>query len=149
MTTTTPARRPRKAARPIDRPIRTRAEFRNAQAELDAIVDSDPKEGIPAFDRMELLAILVAAYEAETLPEFVAPTPQEMVQHMAEAQGIRSGELAQIMGGRSRLSDFYNAKRQLSMPQIVKLRDLLGISADLLISRPARDRLRAYDRAAG
>jgi HTH-type transcriptional regulator/antitoxin HigA len=126
--------------RPIDKPIRTRADFNEAQAELDAIVDADPKEGTAAYDRMELLSILIAAYEAENLPEFVAPTPQQMVQEMAQMRGVRSGQLAEIMGGRSRLSDFYNKKRPLSTSQIIKLRELLGIPADLLLPKPRRAR---------
>jgi HTH-type transcriptional regulator / antitoxin HigA len=136
--TTTTARPTRKVTRPIDKPIRTRADFNEAQAELDAIVDADPKEGTAAYDRMELLSILIAAYEAENLPEFVAPTPQQMVQEMAQMRGVRSGQLAEIMGGRSRLSDFYNKKRPLSTSQIIKLRELLGIPADLLLPKPRR-----------
>jgi antitoxin component HigA of HigAB toxin-antitoxin module len=51
---------------------------------------------------------------------------------------VRSGQLAEIMGGRSRLSDFYNKKRPLSTSQIIKLRELLGIPADLLLPKPRR-----------
>jgi len=134
MTTTTTARPTRKAARPIDKPIRTRAAYEEAQAELDAIVDADPKEGTAVHDRMELLAILIEAYEAETLPPFEAPTPQEMVKQMAEQKGVSPGQLAEVMGGRSRLSDFYHRRRPLSTAQIVKLREMLGIPADYLIS---------------
>jgi len=138
MTTTTAARSARKVARPIDKPIRTRGACKEAQAELDAIVDANPREGTPARDRMELLAIVIEAYEAETLSQFNAPTPQQMVQQMAEQKGISAGQLAEVMGGRSRLSDFYHERRSLSTAQIVKLRELLGIPADYLISRPQR-----------
>jgi HTH-type transcriptional regulator / antitoxin HigA len=138
MTTTTASRRVRKAAPPIDQPIRNRRACEEAQAELDAIIDADPTEGTRAYDRMELLAILIGAYEAETLPPFKAPTPQQMVKHIAEQKGVSSGQLAEVMGGRSRLSDFYHGRRPLSTAQVVKLRELLGIPADLLISRPKR-----------
>jgi HTH-type transcriptional regulator / antitoxin HigA len=148
MTMTTAVRPARKAARPIDKPIRTRAAYEEAQAELDAIVDANPKEGTPAHDRMELLAILIEAYEAEALPPFDAPTPQEMVQQMAEQKGVSPGQLAAVMGGRSRLSDFYHRRRPLSTAQIVKLRELLGIPADYLISRPRRTKP-SLARAAG
>jgi HTH-type transcriptional regulator/antitoxin HigA len=138
MTTTISVRRARKVPRPIDKPIRNRRAYDEAQAELDAIVDDNPAEGTHAHDRMELLAILIQAYEAETLPPFEPPTPQQMVQHMAEQKGISSGQLAEVMGGRSRLSDLYHSRRPLSTGQIVKLRELLGIPADYLISRPHR-----------
>ena len=41
MTTATAAR---KAARPIDKPIRTKAAFAEAVAELDALIDQNPRE---------------------------------------------------------------------------------------------------------
>lgn len=37
------------------------------------------------------------------------------------------------MGGRSRVSDFFNARRQLSLGQIQKLRERFGVSADALL----------------
>jgi HTH-type transcriptional regulator/antitoxin HigA len=140
MTTTTATR---KVARPIEKPIRTRADYRAMQAELDALIDADPKEGTPRHDRMELLAILIAAYEEDTIDPFVAPTPQELVKHMADMKGVSPGDLAEVMGGRSRLSDFYNKKRDLSTGQIVRLRELLGIPADLLLVSAPRPSLAA------
>jgi HTH-type transcriptional regulator/antitoxin HigA len=53
---------------------------------------------------------------------------------MAEQKGVTATELANLMGGRSRLSDFFNKKRELSRSQIRQLRDALGIPADLLIA---------------
>lgn len=62
-------------------------------------MDANPREGTPARDRMELLAIVIEAYEAETLSQFNAPTPQQMVQQMAEQKGISAGQLAEVIGG--------------------------------------------------
>ena len=44
------------------------------------------------------------------------------------------GELAQIMGGRSRVSDFFKGVRQLSTTQMKALRNRLGVPADLLLA---------------
>jgi HTH-type transcriptional regulator/antitoxin HigA len=57
----------------------------------------------------------------------------DLVQFMVEQKGMSRAELAGIMGGRSRLSDFMRGKRDLSKGQIQALRDNLGISADLLL----------------
>ena len=138
--TTTTARSTRKVARPIDKPIRSAAALAEAIAELDSLIDENPKAGTPEYDRMELLAVLIGAYEAENLPPLKQVTPQEVVQFMAGQKNVGPGELAELMGGRSRLSDFYNARRPLSTGQILNLRERLGIPADLLISRPARPR---------
>jgi len=62
------------------------------------------------------------------------PTPQAAVRFMAEQKGITATELANLLGGWSRLSEFFTEKRQLSRAQIRQLRDALGIPADLLIA---------------
>ena len=124
-------------ARPIQRPIRSRAEFEQVVEELDHLIDVNPKTGTEEHDRMELLALLINAYEAEHVSPPAPVTPQEMVRFMAEQKNVLPGELAELLGGRSRLSDFYNHRRPLSTGQIIKLRERLGIPADLLISRPA------------
>ena len=43
-------------------------------------------------------------------------------------------DLAELMGGRSRVSDFFKGVRQLSTSQIKALRERLGIPADLLLA---------------
>jgi HTH-type transcriptional regulator/antitoxin HigA len=47
---------------------------------------------------------------------------------------VTAGQLAEILGGRSKLSEFMNEKRELSREQIKKLRQVLGVPADLLIA---------------
>jgi HTH-type transcriptional regulator/antitoxin HigA len=118
---------------PVVHPIRNVKEFDAAVVELDTLIDRDPKEGTAAYDRMELLTILIEAYEAKHLPAFEPVTPQELVRFMAEQKGLDQKSLADLLGGRSRLSEFYNGVRSLSRNQIVKLRETLGIPADLLL----------------
>ena len=120
-------------ADPVVSPIRSRREFDAFISELDRLVDLNPPEGSRAQDRMELLAILVAAYEQEHLPELKPASPQELVLFMAKQKGITSPGLADLLGGRSRLSEFLGGTRDLSKSQIVRLRDALGIPADLLL----------------
>lgn len=66
-------------------------------------------------------------------PEPRDVTPQEAVAFMLDQKGMTRAELADIMGGRSRVSDFFNGKRGLSTGQVKALRNLLGIPADLLL----------------
>lgn len=122
------------AAVPIEHPIRTKKEFNKAVVEIDALLDLDPEEGTPEYDRLDLLAVLVEAYEDEHVPEPDLPTPQAAVRFMAEQKGVTTSELATLFGGRSRLSEFFTEKRELSRTQIRTLRDALGIPADLLIA---------------
>lgn len=62
-----------------------------------------------------------------------ATTPQGVVDFMLEQKGMAWAELAEVMGGRRRVSNFFQGKRPLSRGQMVALRDLLGIPADLLL----------------
>jgi HTH-type transcriptional regulator / antitoxin HigA len=101
--------------------------------ELDALANADPKEGSAVDDRMELLTILIAAYEDEHLPPIKPASPQDLVRFMADQKGISQAALADLLGGRSRLSEFFNEARELSKAQILRLRDALGIPADLLL----------------
>jgi HTH-type transcriptional regulator/antitoxin HigA len=119
--------------KPVLRPIRTRGEFHDAVRELDALANANPKEGSAAYDHMELLTILIAAYEDEHLPPPKPVSPQDVVRFMAEQKGIGQADLADLLGGRSRLSEFFNETRELSKAQILRLRDALGIPADLLL----------------
>ena len=53
---------------------------------------------------------------------------------MLEQKGMTRVQLAPIMGGKSRVSEFLSGKRRLSIEQIIALRETLGIPADLLIA---------------
>lgn len=122
-------------ATPIVHAIRNEVEFDSAVADLDFLAEADPQEGTAAYDRMELLTILIAAYEDDHLPPFEAASPQEIVQFMAEQRGMTNAALAELIGGRPRLSEFLGGARELSKGQMIKLRDALGIPVDLLLGR--------------
>lgn len=114
--------------------LRTAAEFDAAVAEIDRLLDLDPQPSTDAYDRLELLSVLVEDYEARHHPiDSSDLTPQDVVDFMLEQRGMSRADLAPLMGGRSRVSDFFNGRRALSKGQIEALREHLGIPADLLI----------------
>src|SRR5258708_1178104 len=47
---------------------RNSKEYRMAVAEIDRLLDLDPKKGTTAYDRLEFLRVLVEAYENEAPP---------------------------------------------------------------------------------
>ncbi|MGH7625338.1 MAG: helix-turn-helix domain-containing protein [Gemmatimonadaceae bacterium] len=49
-------------------------------------------------------------------------------------KGLTRAQLARLLGGRSRVSDFFIQRRPLSLGQVEKLRGALGIPSDLLIA---------------
>lgn len=117
--------------------LRNEDEYNAAITEIEELLDADVRNG-EEYERLEFLSVLVKAYEDENFP-FEESTPREVIDFMLEQKGMTRGELAVLMGGRSRVSDFYNGKRALSLGQIKKLNAELGIPADLLISAGADD----------
>jgi HTH-type transcriptional regulator/antitoxin HigA len=115
--------------------LRDEEEYEAAVAEIDVLLERDPEPGTEEHDRLEFLTVLVEAYEDDHYPdEMFGTTPQAVVDFMLQQKGMTRADLAELMGGRSRVSDFFNGKRSLSRAQILALRDLLGIPADLLLS---------------
>ena len=113
--------------------LRNAREYRAAVAEIDRLLDLDPQRGTEAHDRLEFLSVLVAAYEDAHDPIDERGTPQSVIDFMLEQRGMTRAELAELMGGRARVSEFFAGKRRLSITQIQRLREKLGIPADLLI----------------
>lgn len=113
--------------------LRSDEEYEAAVAEIDALLDRDIVPGSEEGERLEFLTLLVEAYDEEHFPMGNSSTPQSVVDFVLEQRGMQRSDLAEVMGGRSRVSDFFNSKRELSRAQIKALRDLLGIPADLLL----------------
>jgi HTH-type transcriptional regulator/antitoxin HigA len=123
--------------------LRNAREFKAAVAELDQLADANCKRGTEAYDRLEFLSVLIEAYEAEHNPlDERAGSAQSVVAFMLEQHGKTRADLAPLMGGKARVSEFFAGKRDLSVAQVKALRDELGIPADLLIPRTAPRRLR-------
>jgi HTH-type transcriptional regulator / antitoxin HigA len=77
----------------------------------------------------------VEEYEAEKYPHQSAPA-RDVVEFMLDQKGMRRAGLAEVMGGRSRVSDCFAEKRELSKSQAIALSDLLDISLDVLLRNP-------------
>src|SRR5438874_13380744 len=120
--------------------LRNEKEYRAAVREIDALLDADPTPGSEAYDRLEFLSVLVAAYEDEHEPPMPKTSPQEVVLFALEQQGKTRPDLVPLLGSKSLVSDFLNGKRGLSVNQIRRLVSELRIPADLLLKPVARAR---------
>jgi len=117
------------------RPIRTEEEYRAVLTEIDRLLDDRPSPGTAEDDRLEVLTLLVGAYEDLHYRMDDKPlSPQEMVLFMLDQQGKTREDLAAILGGSVAVSRFLNGHHDLSMNQVRAVRKHLGISADALIS---------------
>jgi HTH-type transcriptional regulator/antitoxin HigA len=112
--------------------LRTAREYDAAVAEIDALLDRG-RLSREDDDLLEFLTLLVEAYDEAHFPMGERSTPQSVVDMLLDQNDMTRAELAPLMGGRSRVSDFFNGRRQLSLGQIQKLRERFGVSADALL----------------
>ena len=100
------------------------------------------REPLRVTDRLDVLATLVDAYEAEHYP-MDPPDPVEAIKFRMEQQGLTRRDLEEIIGTRTRIAEVLNRKRGLSIAMIRRLHERLGISADVLIRPSRKTRLEA------
>jgi HTH-type transcriptional regulator / antitoxin HigA len=118
------------------RPIRTKRDHEAALTEVEHLWGA--KSGTRDGDRLDVLATLIDAYEAEHYP-MDPPDPIEAIKFRMEQQGLTRRDLEEIIGTRTRIAEVLNRKRGLSITMIRRLHERLGISAEVLI-RPSRKR---------
>src|SRR2546428_6399237 len=116
------------------RPLRSEKNYEAALAEVERLWGA--KASTPKGDRLDILATLIDAYEAEHYP-MDPPDPIEAIKFRMEQQGLTRRDLEEIIGTRTRIAEVLNRKRGLSIGMIRRLRERLGISAEVLI-RPSR-----------
>lgn len=112
--------------------LRDEQEYEAALRELELLLDEEPAPGSEAYERLEFLSVLVEDYEERHYP-MDAVSPQQAVEFMLEQKGLTRADLEDAMGGKSRVSEFFSGKRDLSKSQVEGLRRLLGIPADVLL----------------
>jgi HTH-type transcriptional regulator/antitoxin HigA len=116
------------------KPIRSRRDYEAALKEVERLWGAKAKTR--AGDRLDVLATLIDAYEAEHYP-MDPPDPIEAIKFRMEQQGLTRRDLEELIGTRTRIAEVLNRKRGLSIGMIRRLHGRLGISAEVLI-RPSR-----------
>ena len=118
-------------------PIRTEADYDAAVARIAKLIHAklDTTEG----EELDILATLVDAYEAKH-HAIDAPDPIAAIQFRMEQQGLTRKHLEPLIGSRARVSEVMTRRRRLTLAMIRRVRNELGISADVLIGRPEKKR---------
>lgn len=110
--------------------IKTKKEYQQAMERLEMLFDA--KKGTEEGDELEVLSILIEKYENEHFP-IDLPDPIEAIKFRMEQLGYNQGDLAKIVGLKSRASEILNKKRKLSLDMIRELHKKLHIPTDVLI----------------
>lgn len=112
------------------RPIKSEADHAAALAEIDDLMDAGADT--PGGDRLDILATLVEAYEAEHFP-IEAPDPVAAITFRMEQMGMTRKDLEPLIGSRARVSEVLSGRRRLSLAMIRRLNSALKIPAEVLI----------------
>ena len=112
------------------RTLKTEADYKEALTEIDSIFDAELNT--PEGDRLDILALLVEAYEEQHYP-IPPPDPVAALEYYMESRGLTRRDLEPYLGSRARVAEVLNRKRGLSIEMIRRLHQGLGISADILI----------------
>ena len=115
----------------IARPIRTEADYKEALALIDILIDCP--DDSPEMDTLEVVSLLVHDYEQREF-SIVDIDPIEAIKYQMEELGVSTAEMAELVGGRSRLSELFSRKRPLSVRQIKAISNRLYIPADILLT---------------
>lgn len=119
------------------KPIRSEADYQAALKEIERLIESLP--GTPKGDRMDVLVTLVEAYEAKHFPIPEPDDPVQVLEYYMESRGLSRSDLIPYLGSKERVSEVLNRKRRLSLTMIQRLHAGLGIPAELLIGKQARN----------
>ncbi len=112
------------------KPIRTEAEHAEALADIERLWNAP--EGSADADRLEVLAMLVEAYEKAHFP-IEAPDPISFLEYVMDVRVLTRKDLEPYIGPRGRVADIMNRTRPMSVAMIRRLCSGLGLPADVLI----------------
>ena len=118
----------------IVRPVRTEADYEPALERLDALMalrNRNPDQQ----DELEMLALAIEAYERRATP-IGAPDPIDAIRFRMDQAKLTAADVAPCFGGRNRVYEVLNRRRDLTLGMVRALNAHLGIPADILLGRP-------------
>jgi len=118
--------------------IRTEEQYTAYLDEVQALISETPKLNSKKSERLELLTVLLEAYENSKYP-VESPDPIDAILFRMNEKGLKQADLVQYFGTSSRVSEVLNRKRPLTVQMIRALTIGLGISADTLVGASLPD----------
>jgi HTH-type transcriptional regulator/antitoxin HigA len=109
--------------------IETVEENRLALRILERLMSiGDGKRSAEENALLSLLAALVEQFEKKTYPAATSVEPKEILRDLMASNELKAADLADVMGGRSRVSEVLSGKRAISKDQAKRLGQRFGIS---------------------
>jgi len=111
-------------------PIRTESDHAAAINRIEALWDTPL--GTPEHDELEVLSVLVSAYEDQRWP-ILPPDPVEAIKFHMEQNAFRQKDFAAVLGSESRASEVLNRRRPLTVQMIKAIHASWSIPLEALI----------------
>jgi HTH-type transcriptional regulator/antitoxin HigA len=111
------------------KPIKSEKDYSNTLLKIGILMNAKPDT--PRMDELEVLTILVEAYE-EQFHKIEAPDPIEAIKFRMEQENLKQKDLVAIVGSKSRVSEVLNRKRKLTIEMIRNLHTVLHIPIESL-----------------
>ena len=112
------------------KPIHSEEDYQSTLTQIEALWDAP--DGSEEADQLEVLSMLVEAYEKTHFP-IAAPDPVDFLHYVMETRDLTRKDLEPYIGPRGRVSDILNRVRPLTLEMIRRLSSGLGIPATVLI----------------
>jgi HTH-type transcriptional regulator/antitoxin HigA len=111
-------------------PIKSQRDYRRVLREIEGLMGArrNSREG----DRLDVLVTLVEAWERKHY-RLDLPDPVEAIRYHMEQNGLQPRDLIPFIGGRNRVHEVLNRRRELTINMIRRLHEGLGIPAESLI----------------
>ena len=110
--------------------IKTEADYQKALKRLEEIFDA--KIGTTESDEADIIGLLIDEYEKKHY-HIDVPDPIEAIKIRMEEMQLKQVDLADVIGGKNRVSEVLNRKRKLTVEMIRNLTKRLNLSPGLLI----------------
>jgi HTH-type transcriptional regulator/antitoxin HigA len=132
------------------RPLRNEDDYDAALKAIEVLFENEPALGSADADRFDLLALVIADYEAKHWA-IEAPDAPDLLRARMAQKGLKQADLAAVLGSKARASEVLNRHRHLTLQQAWKLHTEWHIPTDALIRpyplHPAKRRERASSAA--
>lgn len=102
------------------RPLRSEADYDAALKAIETYFEHEPQLGSAEADRFDLLALVIADYEAKHWA-IEAPDAPDLLRTEMANRGMKQADLAAVLGSKARASEVLNRRRRLTLDQAWKL----------------------------
>jgi|SRR5580658_976858 HTH-type transcriptional regulator/antitoxin HigA len=102
------------------RPLRSEDDYDAALEAIEVYFQNEPVVGSPEADRFDLLALVIADYEAKHWA-IEAPDAPDLLRAQMAQKGLKQADLAAVLGSKARASEVLNRRRHLTLQQVWKL----------------------------